>query len=102
MNGLIAATEASGLTFAIENWPGPKDNFVGTTPHGWQQLFERIKSPRFGLEFDPSHLLRIGVDPFAALAQVRDRIAILHAKDTAIDAERLQTVGYHGKGWVAI
>ncbi|MEF0943968.1 sugar phosphate isomerase/epimerase family protein [Rhizobium sp. BR 362] len=99
VNALIATTEASGLTFAIENWPGPKDNFVGTTPHGWTQLFERIKSPRFGLEFDPSHLLRIGVDPFAALAGVRDRIAILHAKDTAIDAERLQAVGYHGKGW---
>jgi len=98
-NALIEATVASGLTFAIENWPGPKDNFVGTTPYGWQQLFARIKSPRFGLEFDPSHLLRIGVDPFAALADVRDRIAILHAKDTAIDAEQLQAVGYHGKGW---
>lgn len=98
-NALIEATETSGLVFAIENWPGPKDNFIGSTPHDWQQLFTRIRSPRFGLEFDPSHLLRIGVDPFVALAEVRNRIAILHAKDTAIDAGRLQAVGYHGKGW---
>jgi len=98
-NELIAKTTSSGLVFAIENWPGPKDNFVGTTPKGWQELFKRIPSPRFGLEFDPSHLIRIGVDPYAAMDAVKDRIAILHAKDTAIDAAAQQAVGYHGKGW---
>jgi len=98
-NRLIAQTQSYGLTFAIENWPGPKDNFIGTTPRGWQELFQRIRDPRFGLEFDPSHLIRIGVDPYQAMATVKDRIAILHAKDTAIDPGSLQAVGYHGKGW---
>ncbi|MBX4871620.1 sugar phosphate isomerase/epimerase [Rhizobium bangladeshense] len=98
-NGLIAETQASGLTFAIENWPGPGDNFIGTTPKGWQELFRRVEDRRFGLEFDPSHLIRIGVDPYRALEAVKDRIAILHAKDTAIDKEALQALGYHGKGW---
>ncbi|ARM92651.1 xylose isomerase domain-containing protein (plasmid) [Rhizobium sp. CIAT894] len=96
---LIAKTQSFGLTFAIENWPGPKDNFIGTTPGGWQELFRRIQDRRFGLEFDPSHLIRIGVDPYWAMETVKDRIAILHAKDTAIDRESLQAVGYHGKGW---
>lgn len=96
-NGLIAETQASGLTFAIENWPGPGDNFIGTTPKGWQELFRRVEDRRFGLEFDPSHLIRIGVDPYRALEAVKDRIAILHAKDTAIDKEALQALGYHGK-----
>ena len=98
-NGLIARTTSSGLVFAIENWPGPKDNFIGTTPRGWQELFTRIPDRRFGLEFDPSHLIRIGVDPYVALEAVKDRIAILHAKDTAIDAAVQQAIGYHGKGW---
>ncbi len=98
-NRLIARTTSSGLTFAIENWPGPKDNFIGTTPRGWQELFKRIPDRRFALEFDPSHLIRIGVDPYAAMEAVKDRIAILHAKDTAIDAAAQQAVGYHGKGW---
>ena len=71
-NGLIAETQASGLTFAIENWPGPKDNFIGTTPKGWQELFRRIEDRRFGLEFDPSHLIRIGVDPYRALEAGQD------------------------------
>ncbi|ANK95560.1 MULTISPECIES: sugar phosphate isomerase/epimerase family protein [Rhizobium] len=98
-NGLIAETRDSGLTFAIENWPGPNDNFIGTTPRGWQELFRRIKDRRFGLEFDPSHLIRIGIDPYRALEAVKDRIAVLHAKDTAIDAEGLQAMGYHAKRW---
>ncbi len=98
-NRLIARTTSSGLTFAIENWPGPKDNFIGTTPKGWQELFKRIPDRRFALEFDPSHLIRIGVDPYAAMEAVKDRIAILHAKDTAIDAAAQQAVGYHGRGW---
>ncbi|MBB3659104.1 sugar phosphate isomerase/epimerase [Rhizobium sp. BK650] len=98
-NRLIGKTTASGLVFAIENWPGPKDNFLGTTPKGWQELFKRIPDRRFGLEFDPSHLIRIGVDPYAAMDAVKDRIAILHAKDTAIDAAVQQAVGFHGKGW---
>ncbi|MBB3312371.1 sugar phosphate isomerase/epimerase [Rhizobium sp. BK196] len=98
-NRLIERTTSSGLVFAIENWPGPKDNFIGTTPKGWQELFKRIPDRRFGLEFDPSHLIRIGVDPYAAMDAVKDRIAILHAKDTAIDAAMQQSVGYHGKGW---
>ncbi|MBX5200359.1 sugar phosphate isomerase/epimerase [Rhizobium sp. NZLR1] len=96
---LIGETQSVGLNFAIENWPGPKDSFIGTTPRGWQELFRRIPDPRFGLEFDPSHLIRIGVDPYQAMEAVKDRIAILHAKDTAIDKDVLEAVGYHGKGW---
>jgi sugar phosphate isomerase/epimerase len=96
---LMAMTLDSGLEFAIENWPGPKNDFIAVTPDGWQQLFTLIPDKRFGLEFDPSHLIRLGIDPFAALDGVKDRIKILHAKDTSVDAERLQSVGYHGAGW---
>lgn len=99
VNGLIAATPGNELAFAIENWPGPKNDFAGTTPDGWRQLFTHIPDRRFGLEFDPSHLIRLGIDPYAALEGVKDRIKILHAKDTSIDAKRLQAVGYHGSGW---
>ena len=98
-NALIEATAASGLAFAIENWPGPKNDYIAVTPGGWAQLFALIPDARFGLEFDPSHLIRLGIDPYAALDGVRDRIRILHAKDTSIDEKRLQAVGYHGAGW---
>ena len=97
--GLIAATAASGIAVAIENWPGAKNDYIAVTPDGWRTLFGLIPDPRFGLEFDPSHLIRLGIDPYAALAAVGDRVKILHAKDTSIDAARLQAVGYFGARW---
>lgn len=99
VNALISNTPGEGLSFAIENWPGPNGDFIATTPDGWRKLGSLVTSPRFGLEFDPSHLLRIGVDPYAAFEEVKHRVKILHAKDTVIDPARLQAVGYHGQGW---
>jgi sugar phosphate isomerase/epimerase len=99
VNALIDATAAGGPDFAIENWPGPKSDYIATTPAGWSQLFSLIPDPRFGVEFDPSHLIRLGIDPYAGFDGVKDRLKILHGKDTSIDAARLQAVGYHGTGW---
>jgi sugar phosphate isomerase/epimerase len=98
VNALIGAS-AGGPDFAIENWPGPKNDYIATTPAGWSQLFSLVPDPRFGVEFDPSHLIRLGIDPYAAFDGVKDRLKILHGKDTSIDPARLQAVGYHGTGW---
>jgi sugar phosphate isomerase/epimerase len=98
-NALLAATAATGLSFAIENWPGMKNDYIATSPEGWRQLFALVRDLRFGLEFDPSHLIRLGIDPFAALDGVKDRLKILHGKDTSIDLARLQAVGYFGDRW---
>ncbi len=97
INALLAAIK--GLDLAIENWPGPKDDFIATTPAGWAQLFALIPDPRFGVEFDPSHLIRLGIDPYSAFDGVKSRLKILHGKDTSVDQSRLQAVGYHGQGW---
>jgi sugar phosphate isomerase/epimerase len=96
-NALLAATP--GLNLAIENWPGPNNDYIAVTPVGWQQLFALIPDQRFGVEFDPSHLIRFGIDPYAAFDGIKDRLKILHGKDTSIDPQRLQAVGYHGAGW---
>jgi sugar phosphate isomerase/epimerase len=99
VNDMLSSTPSSALSIAIENWPGPNNDYIATTPGGWEKLLSLVTDRRFGLEFDPSHLLRVGVDPYAAFEAVKDRIKILHAKDTVIDAKRLHEVGYHGEGW---
>lgn len=99
LNDLLTSPRSAALTLAIENWPGPNNDFIATTPEGWKKLGALVPSPRFGLEFDPSHLLKLGVDPYAAFDEVKHRTKILHAKDTAVDSARLQRVGYHGQGW---
>lgn len=98
-HAVLASTAASGLSLAIENWPGMKNDYIATTPAGWGKLFALVPDPRFGLEFDPSHLMTLGIDPFLALDGVKGRLKILHGKDTSIDAARLQAVGYYGAGW---
>jgi sugar phosphate isomerase/epimerase len=99
VNGMLSSTPSSALSIAIENWPGPNNDYIATTPRGWEKLLSLVTNRRFGLEFDPSHLLRVGVDPYGAFEAVKDRVKILHAKDTTIDAKLLQEVGYHGEGW---
>ena len=69
---LLAATEK--LCLAMENWPGPDNDYIATTPAGWDKLFAQVPDPRLGLEFDPSHLIRMGVDPYAAFDKVAHRV----------------------------
>ncbi|WP_421726169.1 sugar phosphate isomerase/epimerase family protein [Bauldia sp.] len=96
---LLADTQDSGLQLALENWPGPDNRFIGTTPAGLKKLFAAIPDTRFGIEFDPSHFVRLGIDHMRAYDEVADRVKMLHAKDTSIDKEVLQQVGYHGENW---
>lgn len=99
MNAILSDDRTGELNVVLENWPGPNNDYIGTTPAGLERLFSLVANPRFGFEFDPSHFIRIGVDPYRAYDLVRERVKIVHAKDTSIDKERLQAVGYHGEGW---
>jgi sugar phosphate isomerase/epimerase len=83
----------------LENWPGPRVNYLATTPAGWARLFELVPAPNLGLNFDPSHLVWQGIDHEPALRPVADRVFLAHAKDTEIFPEALQQTGYFGKGW---
>ncbi|WDR03509.1 sugar phosphate isomerase/epimerase [Devosia algicola] len=96
-NALASANPS--LEFAIENWPGPDNSYIAITPEGWQRLLVLVPDRRIGIEFDPSHLIRLGVDPYAAYEIVKDRVKILHGKDTSFDDARLQAVGYYGSAW---
>jgi sugar phosphate isomerase/epimerase len=85
------------LNTGWENYP-TETNFA-TTPAAWEAVFSRVPSPRLGLEFDPSHLVRQYIDPIRAAWEMQPRIHAVHAKDTEITKPVLQQVGIHGKGW---
>jgi len=99
LNELASLRTDGSFRIALENWPGMHKNFVATTPQGWEKLFSKIEYPNVGIEFDPSHLLWQGIDPFQAAAEFRDRIFLLHGKDTKLFSERVQSVGYCGNWW---
>jgi sugar phosphate isomerase/epimerase len=90
--------ESTGVRIVMEGWPGgpPYYPSLGCTPEMWRAMFAAIPSPAFGLNYDPSHLVRLGIDHIRALHEFADRVYHVHAKDTALDAERLYEHGNLG------
>jgi len=97
---LISYAEGKGVKIGIENcpmlftgaeWPGGKN--LATTPVIWRRMFHDIPSPYFGLNFDPSHLIWQQMDYIAPLAEFKDRLFHIHAKDARIDRAALDQHG---------
>ncbi|GMA57811.1 sugar phosphate isomerase/epimerase [Alicyclobacillus sacchari] len=80
------ACERHGVRVAIEGWPGPAPDYptLGYTPEVWREMFRRVPSPYIGLCYDPSHLVRLGIDYLRVLDEFQDRIFHCHGKDTEI------------------
>ena len=89
---LVPALERTGSRVAIEGWPGP--GVVCCTPETYRAFFREVGSDRFGINYDPSHLLRMGIDPLRFLKEFADRVYHVHAKDTALSAEDLYEYGH--------
>ena len=80
----IPTAKANGVTLIIENHY--KDNY-------WQfpefaqhmdvfcDLVDRIASPHFGVNYDPSNTILAGEDPLELLSRVKHRVVTMHASD---------------------
>jgi sugar phosphate isomerase/epimerase len=97
---LVSHAESRGVRVGIENcpmlftrdeWPGGKN--LATSPSVWRRMFEDVPSPSFGLNFDPSHFVWQQMDYLAPLAEFRDRLVHVHAKDARIDRAALDAHG---------
>jgi len=105
---LIAFAEDHDIKIGIENcpmlfsrdeWPGGKN--LATSPSIWRRMFSDIPSDHFGLNYDPSHFVLQHIDPTSALREFKEKLFHLHAKDAAIQADRLNEVGVFAfpKAW---
>lgn len=99
-NPLIEYAEKVGVDVGIENcpmlftadeWPGGKN--LACTPAIWRRMFSDIPSPRFGLNYDPSHFVFMQMDPVRPLIEFADRLHHVHAKDVRVDPDKLNDVG---------
>ena len=95
MRPLLDLAGQSGVRLALENWYATN---IQNLDH-WRGVFDALPDAHFGLNFDPSHLDWQGIDVIAAVAEFRDRIFHVHAKDVSVDLAKLARVGYHGDGW---
>jgi sugar phosphate isomerase/epimerase len=84
---VAAEAEKRGVRIAVEGWPGPNNSALGVTPETLRAMFEAVPTDAFGINFDPSHLIRIGVDYQRCLDEFASRVIHAHGKDTAFDPE---------------
>ncbi|MCS7056409.1 MAG: sugar phosphate isomerase/epimerase [Thermoflexales bacterium] len=89
---LIPALEAARARIVIEGWPGP--GALCCTPEGYRAFFRAVPSEVMGINYDPSHLVRMGIDPIRFLREFAARVYHVHGKDTELDAENLYEFGH--------
>lgn len=99
----VEFAEQHHVKLMIENCPMPgwqEDGLPGTisySPELWDEMFRRVPSQSFGLNFDPSHLDWLGIDYLRALREYKDRIFHIDAKDMIVDHSKFYRYGIFGK-----
>ena len=88
---LAPTLEETGGKVVIEGWPGP--GVLCCTPESYRAFFEHCPSQSMGVNYDPSHLVRMGIDPLRFLHEFKDRVHHVHGKDCSVLAENIYEYG---------
>ena len=102
---IVKYARERGIKIAIENcpmlwddtWPGGQN--LAYSPSIWTRMFEIIPDENFGLNYDPSHLIWQFIDEIRPIAEFKDRIFHVHAKDMRVDREMLYQDGILAPGF---
>lgn len=84
IKSLLPFAEQRGIVLTMENHY--KDNYwqypeFAQKTDVFTEIVDRIDSPWFGVNFDPSNAFLAGEDPLALLDRVKDRVVTMHASD---------------------
>ncbi len=93
---LAALAAELKATIAVEGYPGgpPHYALLCTTPETTRAFFKDL--PRgVGLNYDPSHLIRLGVDHVRFLKEFADKVVHVHGKDTELFPDALYEFGLY-------
>jgi len=99
--GIVERAESAGVNIAMEAWPGPGPSYptLGVTPETLRAMFGAVPSPALGICYDPSHLVRLGIDYVRVLKEFGDRVHHVHGKDCDIMEEELYLQGRLSKSF---
>ncbi len=92
LNALAPSLEKVGARAVIEGYPGA--GALCCTPETYRAAFRECASPAIGINYDPSHLLRMGIDPIRFLREFAPRVGHVHGKDTEILSDDLYEYGW--------
>ena len=83
--------EQNNARLVIDGWTGP--GALVCTPEGYRAFFKEVPSAAMGVNYDPSHLIRMQIDPLRFLREFADRVYHVHGKDTELLNENLYEYG---------
>jgi len=89
--GVDIGIENCPMLFTDDEWPGGKN--LAISPAVWRRMFEEIPDARFGLNYDPSHMIWQRMDEVRPIEDFASRLRHVHAKDARVDRRRLDEVG---------
>jgi len=94
---LASAADSVGAKIAIEGWPGAAPHYATLccTPETYRSFIKDLGSPSIGVNYDPSHLIRLGVDHIRFLNEFADKVWHVHAKDTALFPDAVYEQGLY-------
>lgn len=98
---LVSYAEQKNVKLMIENCHMPswleegKPGTISYSPELWREMFRRIPSESFGLNYDPSHLRAMLMDYMECLKGFEDRVFHLHAKDVEVFPEKVGVYGIY-------
>jgi sugar phosphate isomerase/epimerase len=94
---IVQACADTGGAIAIEGWPGgyPFYSNLCCTPETVRAFIRDLGPKGVGLNYDPSHLIRLGVDHVRFLREFAPYVHHVHGKDAETDKEWLYELGYH-------
>jgi sugar phosphate isomerase/epimerase len=79
------------MLFTEDEWPGGKN--LAFSPKIWREMFQRIPSSHFGLNYDPSHAVWQCMHSPSHIRDFAERIFHVHAKDARVLTEKIDEVG---------
>lgn len=99
---VCAAAREVGAAVVVEGWPGPAPHYpsLGCTPETCRILLREL-GPGLALNFDPSHLVRLGIDPVRFLGEFAPHVRHAHAKDTRLFPDAVYEFGLYQPAVVA-
>ncbi|MDB6095051.1 MAG: Xylose isomerase domain protein barrel [Verrucomicrobia bacterium] len=93
---LRAVLKETNTFLSIEGWPGC--NAQCCNPESYRAFLKEMNSAQYGINYDPSHLIRMGIDPARFIDEFAAQVVHVHGKDTYIDPERLYNIGTEQAG----
>lgn len=104
---VAAAAQDVNAFIVIEGWPGGGNlPNLACTPETYRSIIKDLGLNSVAVNYDPSHLIRLGVDHVRFLQEFVPHVKHVHAKDTELFPEAAYELGLYsgsvtakGHGW---